>query len=112
MGRQNIKEEECHTGSTMTSQQVHYPNTFMTQHVIIPAWMLRRRLTAYSEKQSLLLISFSGDILGQSSPVVTNRNRDRTFNQLLKFLTQESPSLSGEMSLKVAITLQFPDQLH
>lgn len=74
--------------------------------------MLGRRLTAYSEKQSLLLISFSGDILGQSSPVVTNRDRDRTFNQLLKFLTQENSSLAGEMSLKVAVALQPPDQLH
>lgn len=74
--------------------------------------MLGRTLTAYSEKQSLLLISFSGDILGRSSPVVTNRNRDRTFNQLLKFLTQESSSQAGEVSLKVAIALLFPDELH
>lgn len=82
------------------------------RHGIIPAWMLGKRLTAYSEKQFLLSISFSGDILGQSSPVMTNRNRDRIFNQLLKFLTQQSSSLAGEISLMVVIALQFPDQLH
>lgn len=79
---------------------------------IIPAWMLGKRLTAYSEKQFLLSISFSGDILDQSSPVMTNRNRDRIFNQLLGFLIQQSSSLAGETSLMVVIALQFLHQLH
>lgn len=103
MGRQNIKEEKSHAGSTMTSQQVA-----LTWHYQV----LGKRLTAYSEKQFLLSISFSGDILGQSSPVMTNRNRDRIFNQLLKFVIQQSSSLAGETSLMVVIALQFPDQLH